>query len=88
MDDNADTGKTMSEGSPMGTEASTMSSGIEGAGLSPEFMKMTHSLVDGASPEQLAYVQKCCDEAGQGSAEEENPSSTPEEYSTTDMPKD
>jgi hypothetical protein len=88
MDDNQPTGETMSEGSPIveGQEKENSSS------LSPEFIKMAHSLIDDASPEQLQYIQDCCTEEmnetpGESTKENEG-SETPEQYSSEDMPKD
>lgn len=73
------------------TEASTTNEGQgDGSGLSPEFVKMTQTLVMGASPEQLAYVQQCIDKASaqgspSGASETEGSPST---YDSSDMPKD
>lgn len=60
--------------------------------LSPEFIKMAHSLIDDASPEQLQYIQDCCNEEqqespGESANEAESPEG-PSEYSSVDMPKD
>lgn len=80
---------TTSEGQAdevMGQEKENSSS------LSPEFIKMAHSLIDDASEEQLQYIKDCCDEEmnespGESATEAESPE-TPEQYSSEDMPKD
>lgn len=80
---------------PSGLSTSDDGSGVsitnEGqtSGLSPEFVKMTQTLVMGASPAQLTYIQQCIDKASaqgspSGASEAEG---TPETYSAEDMPQ-
>lgn len=101
MEPNVPTGETMSDGDSSGTEASTTAEGQgdvtmgqekeNSSSLSPEFIKMAHSLIDDASEEQLEYIQQCCDEEtkeNQTGTSEAKGSKGPEEYSLEDMPKD
>lgn len=73
-----------------------MSDGVEGqekensSSLSPEFIKIAQSLIQGASAEQLAYIEQCLEDEqksqDQGGATDGTQG--PDEYSSTDMPKD
>lgn len=78
-----------------GTEASTMMEGQEkenSSSLSPEFIKMSQSLIQGASAEQLEYIQQCIDDEmksqDQGGTSQGTDTEGPTEYSSADMPKD
>lgn len=93
MEPNMPTGETMSEGDPSGTEASTTAEGQEkenSSSLSPEFIKMTQSLIQGASAEQLAYIEQCLEDEqksqDQGGATDGTQGLA--SYSSADMPKD
>jgi hypothetical protein len=91
MEPNMPTGETMSDGDSSGTEASTTVEGQEkenSSSLSPEFIKMAHSLIDDASAEQIQYIMDCCNEESSEGAPDAESSEKPEMYSSDDMPKD